>query len=272
MARLALAALEAAMAVVLNVPPAAAALPEPRDLVRHAIEADELSPSDPAFAYKFLEHFSARDLTKDGQLRATRTRTRPMPMTDFVRRRERFRKPLREIPDAFVFSFAGEDTVYSRPCYVVEASPRPGYEPVDRYSKLFTQVKGRLWIDKQTGRWTKLEAELLDTVTFGWILVRIHGGARVRMAQRLVDGDAWLPSELWYRVSLRIGLVSLRHQESETVYDGYTRGEPRLPSSSPGASARGFQPALAFAQSTRRLMPGKYSLRIRSPGIPKTQP
>ncbi len=260
------------MAASLILPASAAAAPEPVELVRQAIETDELRSSDPAFEYKFLEHYWVRDLAKSGQVRATRTRTRPMPMTDFVRRRERFRKPLREIPEAFLFSMAGEDVVYARPCYVIEASPKPGYQPVDRYSKLFTQVKGRLWIDKQTGRWTKLEAELLDTVTFGWILVRIHQGARVRMTQRLVDGHAWLPAELWYRVSLRIGLVSLRYQESETVYDGYTRGEPPLPASSPGAPARRFQPALAFAQSTRRLTPGKYSLRISSPGMPNIQP
>jgi hypothetical protein len=152
-----------------------------------------------------------------------------MPMTDYVKRQERFRKPLREIPEAFLVSLAGEDVFYYRPCYVVEALPKPGYQPVDRYSRLFTQVKGRLWNDKQTARWTRLEAELLDTVTFGWILVRIHEGARVRMTQRLVDGDAWLPAELWYRVSLRIGLVSLRYQESETLYDRYTRGEASSP-------------------------------------------
>jgi hypothetical protein len=249
-----------------------AAAADPVELVRRAIETDELRASDPAFEYKFVEHYAVRDLAKDGQVKAVRTRTRPVPMTDFVRRRERFRKPLREIPDAFQFSLAGEDVVYARPCFVVEAAPKPGYEPVDRYSKLYTQVRGRLWIDKQTGRWTKLEAELLDTVTFGWILVRIHEGARVRMTQRLVDGHAWLPAELWYRVSLRIGLVSLRYQDSDTIYDGYTRGEPPLSPSSPGASSRRFQPAFAFAQSTRRLTPGKYSLRISSPGMPKIQP
>lgn len=243
-----------------------------RDLVRRAIEADDLRPSDPALLYKFDEHYVLRDLAPDGRAVSSKSRIRPMPMADFMRRRERFRKPMREIPDAFVFTMAPEETVLSRRCYVVDAAPRPGYRPVDRYSKLFTQVKGRLWIDKDTGRWVKLEAELLDTVTFGWILVRIHKGARVRMTQRPVDQDAWLPDELWYRVSLRIGLVSLRFQESETRYSGYTREPADSEESSGGPGRSRFQPAFALAQSTSRRTPGKYSLRISSPGIPKIHP
>ena len=64
-------------------------------------------------------------------------------------------------------------------------------------------------------------AELLDTVTFGWILVRIHKGSRVVLTQESVNQEAWLPRTLWYRVSIRIGLVSLRNVEVETTYGDY---------------------------------------------------
>jgi hypothetical protein len=211
----------------------AAPPPDPLELVRRAMAADEPRSSDPALGYKFLEHSSVRDLDKEGRVKSEKLRTRSVQMADYVKRRERFRKPMREIPDAFTFSLVGEESVDSRPCYVLDASPRSGYKPVDRYSRLLTRVRGKVWLDQQTGRWVKLEAELLDTVTFGWILLRIHQGARARLTQRLVDGEVWLPAELWYRASYRIGLISLRHQESETLYDGYTRGEPLSPPPTP---------------------------------------
>jgi hypothetical protein len=78
-----------------------------------------------------------------------------------------------------------------------------------------------LWIDKSDCRWAKFEAELLDTVTFGWILVRIHEGSRVRMGQQRMDDGAWVPDQMWYRISMRVGLVKLLGAETEVTYGDY---------------------------------------------------
>ena len=89
-------------------------------------------------------------------------------------------------------------------------------------------MKARLWIDKADFRWAKIEAELLETMSFGWILLRIHAGSRVVMTQlRQADG-AWLPERTWYRVSFRVGLVKLTREESETVYGGYVLAKPGM--------------------------------------------
>ena len=60
------------------------------------------------------------------------------------------------------------EQVNSRPAFVIEATPRAGYQPVDRYSKLYTQLRAKLWIDQVDSRWVKIEAELLDTVNY-WL-------------------------------------------------------------------------------------------------------
>ncbi len=197
---------------------------DPAAIVRRSLLNDE--QQDAATQYSFIERSLIRNLNERGQVRSVSSRTREIHMPDYQRRRERYRKAIREIPDAFVFRLIGEEEIHSRPTYVIEASPRPGYKPVDRYSKLFTEVKGTLWIDKSNYGWVKLEAELLDTVTFGWILVRVYPGARVRLTQVQVAPDIWLPGELWYRVSVRIGLVSQRHVEVVTECSGYRRDGP----------------------------------------------
>jgi hypothetical protein len=151
-------------------------------------------------------------------------------LAEFKSRRERYDKAIREIPDAFQFRLLREELHRGRPTYLIEATPRPGYRPIDRYSRLFTQVSGRLWIDKEEGFWTRLDAELLDTVTFGWILVRIHAFSRVLMTQTRHAPGVWLPEQMWYRVSLRVGLLRYYHLEEDTLYSDYVpaQEDPRL--------------------------------------------
>lgn len=144
-------------------------------------------------------------------------------LREYEKRRNRYRKAIREIPDAFNFRLVGEETIDSRPAYVIEATPRRGYRPIDRYSKLFTQLKGKLWIDKEDYHWVRAEAELLNTVSFAWILVRIGKGARVTIEQTRVNDEVWLLRRLWFVVSLRIGLIKVSHIEQETRYKNHHR-------------------------------------------------
>lgn len=142
-------------------------------------------------------------------------------LEEFERRRNRYQKAIREIPHAFDFRLEGEETIAGRRVWVIAAEPNPDYRPRDRFARLFPALKGRLWINQDDWNWARLEAELTDTVTFGWILVRIHEGARVRMEQTLVGNGVWLPSSMWLRVSLRIGLVRMIRVEEESRYWGY---------------------------------------------------
>jgi hypothetical protein len=146
-------------------------------------------------------------------------------LSEFQKRRDRYRRAIQEIPDAFNFRLVGEESVASRPAYVIEAMPRAGYRPIDRSSKLFTQLKGKLWIDKADYQWAKVEAELLETVAFGWIFVRIHGGSRVSLTQTKLPSGVWIPERMWYRVSLRIGLFKVSQFETDTAFAEYRRTE-----------------------------------------------
>jgi hypothetical protein len=144
-------------------------------------------------------------------------------LEEYEKRRHKYRKAIREIPDAFIFRLAGEEMVNARPAYIIEVTPCPGYRPVDRYSKLFTELKGTLWIDKKDYRWVRVDAGLVDTVAFGWILVRIGKGARVKLQRERVNGEVWLPSRMWFLVSLRIGLIKGYHVEQETTFNRYRK-------------------------------------------------
>ncbi len=144
-------------------------------------------------------------------------------LEEYHKRRDRFRAAIREIPDAFTFRLAGEEMIGGRTTWVIDASPRPGYEPNDRYSKLYPDLTGRLWIDQRDSQLVRLRAELTDVVSFGWILIRIGKGAKVEMDQVRLDGGVWAPSRLWYRVAARLGLLRVYRLEEEIFYFDYKK-------------------------------------------------
>jgi len=217
---------------------------DPSQIVRRALEHERAQYEHPAL-YEFAEITETRRLDDDGRPLEVITRTRKIRLPDYLKRRQRYLKALEEIPEAFVFRLAGDETVNRRNCYVIEAHPKPGYSPRERYARLLTQIEGRLWIDKQSLHWVRLEAELLETFTFGWILLRIHKGGRVRLEQEPAGDEVWLPKQLWYRVSARVGLVSLRRQEVLSHYESYRRIDDETARQSrpiPGSLGFGFRP------------------------------
>jgi hypothetical protein len=84
---------------------------------------------------------------------------------------ERLRKRefafLSEIPDLFDLRMEAESTVGGRPVWVISGAPRPGAQPKSHDAKLLLKVCGRMWIDKATYQWAKVEAQTTGTISWG---------------------------------------------------------------------------------------------------------
>lgn len=144
----------------------------------------------------------------------------------FEKKRATFRDAVEEIPNAFSFRLLGEERQAGRVCHLIEATPRAGYQPRNRFGKLFAHTQGRIWIDRETGYWVRVEGELRETVNLGWIFVQMQQGTRAMAEQRLFPGVGWLMSELWYRTALRVGLFAHYRAEEKATYWGYERMTP----------------------------------------------
>jgi hypothetical protein len=136
----------------------------------------------------------------------------------YDRRRAQTSDALLEIPNAFELEMQGTDAVDGRMAYVIGVRPRPGYKPANLRARLFTQLHGKLWVDQESGAWLKVEGELMGPVTFGWFLVRLHKGARVEILNREIKDGQWAMTRLWYRASVRIGLVKRIAMDEEHLY------------------------------------------------------
>src|SRR5579885_1826122 len=143
--------------------------------------------------------------------------------SEYEKRRERTWAFLREVPDAFDFRLLGEEMLHGRPAYVIEAAPKPGYRPRNSEARLFTKLRGKLWIDKAELQWVKGEAETTDTIAFGVFLARLAPGSRLEFEQAKVNDEVWLPHRISYAGSGRVALVRTVHAGGEILYGNYRK-------------------------------------------------
>ncbi|MGA7218550.1 MAG: hypothetical protein WBX38_09555, partial [Candidatus Sulfotelmatobacter sp.] len=69
----------------------------------------------------------------------------------------------------------------------------------------------------------KLEAEAIDTVSFGWFLARIHKGTRLVFEQTRVNEEVWLPQHLTFKFDARIAVFKSYNEEDEETFSDYRK-------------------------------------------------
>jgi hypothetical protein len=137
--------------------------------------------------------------------------------------REQGRLFVREIADAYNFHLAGIESLDSRATYVIDAEPRPGYVPHLKDAKFLPKFRFRAWIDKDESQWKKLDVQCLDTVSFGWVLARIHKGSRIILEQTRVNDEVWLPQHVALKLDARVALLKEYNIESDLTYSNYKK-------------------------------------------------
>ena len=59
----------------------------------------------------------------------------------------------------------------------------PARRAKSRDAKVLLKLRGRIWIDKATYQWAKVEAETTDTISWGLFLARLNPGASLVFEQ-----------------------------------------------------------------------------------------
>jgi hypothetical protein len=144
-------------------------------------------------------------------------------LEDNERRRRREFAFLSEIPELFDLRFEGESVVDGRPVWIVSGAPRPGAKAKSSDAKMLLKVRGRMWIDKATYQWAKVEAETTDTISWGLFLARLNAGAKMTFEQTEVSSELWLPKRLLLTGSGRIGLIKRLSQDEEIEWSNYRK-------------------------------------------------
>jgi hypothetical protein len=137
--------------------------------------------------------------------------------------REDGRKFVLEVADAYNFHLVGTESVGGREAWVIDAEPRPGYEPHMKEAKFLPKFHGRVWIDKDAEQLSKLDIECIDTVSLGWFLARVHKGSRIVFEQTRVNDEVWLPKHIAMKVDVRLALLKEFRVNMEQTYRDYKK-------------------------------------------------
>jgi len=144
--------------------------------------------------------------------------------SEYDNRPGRNRAMLNEIPDAFDFRFRAEEEVDSRPVYVIEGTPRAGYRPQNADARiLLPKLKLTVWIDKADLDWVRINAEVIDTITWGLCLFKMSPGGRFELQQTRVNDEVWLPKHTRVLLSARIAFVKKLNMEQEATFKNFRK-------------------------------------------------
>ncbi|MBE7543294.1 MAG: hypothetical protein M9913_18245 [Bryobacteraceae bacterium] len=139
------------------------------------------------------------------------------------KQRREARAFLTEIPEAFDFRMAGEEKVDGLPVWVIDAEPRAGFKSKVKRGSLLSKFRGRISIAQGDLQWVRVEAETIDTVSFGLFLARLGPGARLSFEQRRVNDEVWLPSRATTRLDARVALLKRFNAEVDVEWMQYRK-------------------------------------------------
>jgi hypothetical protein len=137
--------------------------------------------------------------------------------------REDARKFVSEVADAYNFRLIGMESFDGRETYVIDAEPRPDFQPHFKEAKVLPKFRFRAWIDQAESQWVKLDAECIDTVSLGWFLARVHKGSRLLIDQTRINDEVWLPRHVAIKVDVRVALLKNFNVEADVTYRDYKK-------------------------------------------------
>ena len=143
-----------------------------------------------------------------------------------VRRRHERADMVTAIGKAFIFRWAGRDSINGRPVVKLNFSPDPAYRSSARYATLYAHSRGTAWVDESSAQLIRAEAELTEDVSWGaGIIAKLYRGGQFTFEQREVAPLVWMPARYSYDFDGRKFLFSLNvHERME--YTEFTRVGP----------------------------------------------
>jgi hypothetical protein len=137
--------------------------------------------------------------------------------------REEGRQFVAEVADAYDFQTVGTENLQGRNAYVIDAEPRAGYEPRRKEAKILPKFRFRIWIDVAERQWVRLDAECIDTVSFGFVIARLHKGSRISVDQTRVNDEVWLPRHVAVKIDARVALLKNVDVATDVTFRDYKK-------------------------------------------------
>lgn len=127
------------------------------------------------------------------------------------KRDEERRETERAVDDALLvyeIRMLGRETVGGHETIAFSFTPRKNAKPRTREGKVMRHFQGKAWVSEAEYELVRLEAEAIETASFGLgLLARVHKGSKAAFERRKVNGEEWLPASATYTASARLFLI-----------------------------------------------------------------
>jgi hypothetical protein len=188
---------------------------------RRLIEEDgrQLPPSDAQQEARDLEDARDKRSSETPDERARRA-------AEYQQTRERAHRIIEEMPHAFDYAFHVAQVTQasqSRTVYVLEATPRAGYDPPNREAQVLGGMQGQFWIDTRSFQLVRGWARVNHPVSIEGFLATVEPGTEFEVEQQPVADGIWLPSH--FAIHSRTSILHLFHQHTseDHTYVNYRR-------------------------------------------------
>jgi hypothetical protein len=105
---------------------------------------------------------------------------------------------------------------------VFDFVPRKDFQPSSAREKFIKNLGGTIWVDENAVQLVRLEAHLLNNVSYGGFLASIKKGKILVMEQRKVNNEIWLPSFEEFHLDAR-AFLSGKHVNLVDHFRDYRR-------------------------------------------------
>ena len=93
----------------------------------------------------------------------------------------------------------GRETVSGYETILLSFTPQKDARPQTSDGKIMRHFAGKAWVSESDYELVRLEAEAIETASFGLgLLARVHKGSKVAFERRKVNGEQWLPARATY--------------------------------------------------------------------------
>jgi len=144
-------------------------------------------------------------------------------LAKFDKERQQERAFAGDILNAYEFKLVGDDHVDGHDVYVVDLTPRKDFHPTQPHADILSKIRGKVWIDRNDYGWVKLDAETLDTISWGLFILRIRKGTQMEFKQVRVNEEIWLPSQFLLNGSARFALVAGGNFDLDMTFSNYKK-------------------------------------------------
>lgn len=135
--------------------------------------------------------------------------------------RRRDQSLMEELVKAFDFRSLGEQKLNGYSVYVLQATPRPVYQPTSMETRILVGMQGKLWIDKNTFQWVKVEADVIRPVSIEGFLANVEPGTRFELEKAPVEDNIWLAKHFSMRSQAKVLFLFHHRGQEEDSYFNY---------------------------------------------------